>query len=78
MRFIIRGKEYDLTYNDIQKSVNCIQPKGQSKYTVEINGDHYPIKQIIENVTGLPPLAFTTAYAYRILDKLGYKIDVEK
>lgn len=74
MKFTIKGREYDLSREKIQETMRHIEPKGQSKYMVEINGIVYPAKQVIEVLTGLPPLAFTTSYAYRILDKLGYDV----
>lgn len=76
MRFVIHSREYEITKESVQTAMMEVQPRGNSKYQVRINDVDYPTKQVIEKVTGLPPLAFTTAYAYRILDKLGFKISV--
>ena len=78
MKFVIRAREYEISAESIQVAMKGVQPKGSSKYSVRINDVDYPTKQVLEKVTGLPPIAFTTAYAYRILDKLGFKIDVSE
>lgn len=78
MRFVIRGREYGIDREQITKAVRGIAPDPFiptiSKYYVEINGQRYSIKQVIHLTTGLPNIAFTAAYAYRILQKLGFEI----
>lgn len=76
MHFTIGGREYSLSPEEIPKILSGVSPKGESKYSVIINGIEYPAKQVICLTTGLPPVAFTTAYAYRILTKLGYDVKV--
>jgi len=75
--FTIRGKVYDITREDIIKSVKDSEPEpltGKRKYYIEIEGKRYPIKQVIGLVTGLPRIAFTAMDAYRILNKLGFEV----
>lgn len=77
MKFIIRGREYDISKTQITEAVRGVSPKptdNRTKYCVEIGGKHFPIKQPIHLVTGLPYIAFTATYAYRILQKSGFEI----
>ncbi len=77
MKFTIHGKAYDLTREKIiqaMKQVSSNPIDGRNKHYVEINGKDYPIKQVIHLATGLPYLAFTASYAYRILARLGFNV----
>jgi antitoxin HicB len=77
MDFILGGREYKIDKAGITKAVSGAYPKGtdrRSKYCVEISGQHFPIKQPIHLVTGLPYIAFTAMDAYRILKKTGFAI----
>lgn len=77
MEFIIRGEVYQIDKQCIVRAVAGIIPKakdGRNKYCVEISGEHFPIKQPIHIVTGLPYVAFTAMDAYRILRKSGFEI----
>lgn len=77
MKFVIRGKVYEVDKRRIAEAVKGITPKGtdgRSRYCVEISGKHYPIKQPIHLVTGMPYIAFTAMDAYRILQKSGFEI----
>lgn len=78
MKFVIRGREYELTREQVIKAVKGITPDTLvptiGKYYVEIDGQRYPIKQVVHLITGLPNIAFTAAYAYRILQKLGFDV----
>ncbi len=77
MEFIIRGRGYVIDKKCVIEAVKGATPKGtdaRSKYCVEIVGKHFPIKQPIHLVTGLPYIAFTAMDAYRILRKSGFEI----
>ena len=77
MEFIIRGRRYVIDKERVIQAVKGAAPKitdWRSKYCVEISGKHFPIKQPIHNVTGLPYIAFTAMDAYRILRKSGFEI----
>ena len=83
MRFRIRGTDYEINRDNITEAVKGVEPNptdGRHRFCVEINGQNYPIKQPIHRVTKLledelPYIAFTAQDAYRILAKLGYRID---
>jgi hypothetical protein len=75
--FVIRGKEYNIDKETIEKTLDKIEPepfKGRAKYYIEHKGKKYPIKQVIAAVTGLPRVGFTATDAYKILTKLGFEI----
>lgn len=77
MEFVIRGRRYDINREQTIRAVKAIAPKptdGRNKYCVEMAGKHYPIKQPIHLVTGLPYIGFTAMDAYRILRKLEFEI----
>jgi len=77
MRFTIGGRDFDITYQDVIKVLEKIDPeplKGRAKYYIEYKGKKYPIKQVIAEVTGLPRVAFTAKYAYNILTKLRFDV----
>jgi antitoxin HicB len=77
MDFVLRGRDYKIDKTSIIKAVSGAYPKStdrRSKYCVEISGKHYPIKQPVHLVTGLPYIAFTAMDAYRILEKTGFAI----
>jgi hypothetical protein len=46
------------------------------KYSVKIKGKEYPTRQVVALGTGRPSIEFTSAAAYRILQKFGFEIDV--
>ncbi len=75
MRFTIKGKEFDISKEQVVRTVKGKQPKSIMKYYVEIEGVQYPIKQLIEWVTGLHLIDFTSMYANDILSKLGFEVE---
>jgi hypothetical protein len=77
MRFTLRGKELNLTPEDIEARLQGVDPEGSSQYHIAAHGKSYPVKQVLALITGMPNIAFTTADAYRILTKLGYDIEIE-
>jgi hypothetical protein len=74
MRFTIKGKEFDITTQEIVAAIKGNEPRLIKKSYVEIEGTRYPIKQVVELVTGLNPIAFTSMYANDILSKMGFKV----
>jgi hypothetical protein len=77
MRFTLRGKEFNLTPEDIEAKLQGVEPEGSSQYHIVVHGKSYPIKQALALVTGMPNISFTTADAYRILTKLGYEVEIK-
>lgn len=74
MRFTVKGKVFDINREQIERTVKGKQPKPIRKYYVEIEGIRFPIKQVIELVTGLHLIDFTSMYANDILSRLGFEV----
>ena len=74
MKFTIRGKFYELKREEILKKLKGVTPELVREYYIELDNTQYPIKQVLTIVTGLPPIAFTSKYAYDILVRLGFEI----
>ena len=79
MNFQIHGKLYPITPEDVLAATRDVEPNaldGRHKYFVTLHRRRYPVKQIVELVTGLAPSEFSagTQYAYRILKKIGFEI----
>ena len=74
MRFVIKGKEFDITAEEIVAAIKGNEPRPIKKYYVEMEGTRYPIKQVVELATGLYPIDFTSMYANDILSKLGFEV----
>lgn len=77
MHFTLRGATLSITPADVVRLTQDIPPQpidGRNKYFVELHGRHFPIKQVLRLVTGLPSVGFTAQDAHRILSRLGFKI----
>ena len=77
MNFRMGGNLYEIARNDIVDATrNRLARIGdaRNKYFVGLHGRQYPIKQVLQLVTGLGALDFTSQDAYRILTALGFDI----
>ena len=77
MRFVIRGREYKITKEEILERMRGVEPKEIRKYYVEVNGREYPIKQVISKTISIEPVAFTSMDAFSILSRLGFDVKSE-
>lgn len=75
-RFTIRGEIYEIDAEKVRQAVKGNKPGPINKYYVEIDSQRYPIKQVLATVCDIPPISFTSVDAYRILDRLGFKIQL--
>ncbi len=77
MNFQIGGKRYEVAREDVLNATRNRTPMisdGRHKYFVRLHDRHYPIKQVIQLVTGLTPPEFTSQYAHGILTALDFDI----
>jgi hypothetical protein len=74
LRFVIKGKEFDITREQVIGAVQGKQPKPIRKYYVEIEEIRYPIKQVVHLATELHLIDFTSMYANDILSRLGFEV----
>ena len=76
--FTIMGKSYQLTDRAVVSALKGVKPERVSRYSVQVKGRRYPLKQALSGAIRVPPVAFTSQVAYRILTSLGYEIIDEK
>src|SRR5208282_6061968 len=70
--FVLNGKRYNFSHSQVLGVVKNQIPRRIEKYRVELDGVDFPPKQILELLTGIEPINFTTMDAQRILKKLGF------
>jgi hypothetical protein len=76
MQFVHRAKRFELTREDFIRAVKGVPPTRVQRYSVNIGKLQYPTRQVVALATGRPSIEFTSAAAYRILQKFGFDIDV--
>jgi hypothetical protein len=54
------------------------KPEQIQKYSTVVNGNRYPIKQVLSAGTGMRKIDFTASDANRLLQKFGFRIDMEE
>lgn len=74
MRFILNGRAYEKTREDIERAMSAIQPEIIRQYYMVVNGKKYPPKQVLAITLGLGRVEFTTMAASNILQRLGFKM----
>ena len=73
MRFILRGKAYELTREEVEKKLLKLRPGPIQKYYVVVNGKQYPPKQVISECIGIALVEFTTMdAANKLYERLGF------
>lgn len=76
--FTLRGKTFEKRKDDFVKATKGINPGRIKKYSTVVSGKRYPIRQILAAVTNLPAIAITSQDAYRVLEKVGFAVDIEE
>jgi len=74
--FVHRAKRYELTKEDFIRAVKNTPPARVQRYSIRIGKLEYPTRQVVALATGRPSIEFTSAAAYRILQKFGFDINV--
>jgi hypothetical protein len=72
--FRLKGKEYELSRADVERTAANLEPRPTEKYAVQIGGRYFPPKQLLAAVLRLAPSTYTTMDASRILARLGFEI----
>jgi len=72
--FTIGGNRVSLSRESVQAAMKGVEPETIKKYKVEIGGKWFPIKQVVCIAANLPPAAFISTDAYRILRTLGFQV----
>ena len=77
MDFQIGRKRYEVAREDVINATRNIAPQianRRNKYFVRLHNRQYPIKQVVQLVTGLALTEFTSQYAHGILTALDFDI----
>lgn len=75
MDFTLHGRPFTVTPEQVVETMAGVTPQSIARYRVQVGERWYPPKQVIAVVTELPPIAFTTQDAYRILERLGFAVE---
>ena len=73
-QFTIHGTRFEIGREDVIKTLEKTEPGRITKYFVEIDDKRYPIKQVLSEVLGIHLVGFTSMDAFRVLEKLGFKV----
>lgn len=68
----VRGRDFNLTQQDVETRMAGVDPELIQKHAVEVNGQLFPPKQVLGQVTGWQRTSFTTMEAQRVLTRLGF------
>jgi hypothetical protein len=75
LRFTLRRKTFEKEMQDFIAAMAGKVPSRVQRYSTNIGGERYPIRQVVACATGLPSIAITSQDAYRILEKFGFEIE---
>jgi hypothetical protein len=81
--FTLKGRQCQLSKEDVERAMNEVEPAAGRHYFVVINGRRYPVQQVLylsvrSQCTGLSQLDFSSSSAANILSQIGFDIAVEK
>lgn len=68
----VGGRDFNMTRGDVEARMQGTEPELIQKHAVEVNGEWYPPKQVLGEVTGWPRTSFTTMEAQRVLARIGF------
>lgn len=74
MRFTLDGEHFELTPDNVRVRLRGHVPEDVREYWVEIEGDRWPVKQVISIATGARRTRFQSQDSRRWLEKLGFQI----
>ena len=72
--FTHRGEIYVLTKEQVVEAVRGVAPEAIRAHWAEINGVHYPVKQVFARATSFDRLDFATNQARDRLRRLGFVV----
>lgn len=74
MQFILDGESFELTSTLVRRRLAGHVPEEIREYWVEVDGVHWPVKQVISLATGAKRSRFQSQASRRWLQKLGFLI----
>lgn len=74
--FVLNGERFSFSRSDVLAAVKNQTPRRIDKYKVAIDGVEFPPKQVLELLTRIEPINFTTMDAQRVLKRLGFSSQI--
>src|SRR6516165_8823152 len=71
LRLTCRGKTFEKEIHNFIEAMAGKVPNRIQRYSTTINGERYPIRQVVACATGLPSIAITSQDAYKYSKNLG-------
>ncbi len=71
--FILRGRQYQLTAEEVERRLRDASPRAPGRYGVRVGARVFPAKQVLAEALGLRPADFSTQDAVRILGNIGLR-----
>jgi len=74
VEFTVNGESYELRRQQVEEAMKGVEPERIRQHVVEVDGRHFPIKQVLEVVLHLDRLDFNTQQARSILRRLAFTV----
>ncbi len=74
LSFTLIGEQFRLNRSQVEQMMQGVAPEAIRAHAVEINGVLYPVKQALEQVTGVDRADFISTAARRHFRRLGFKV----
>lgn len=72
--FTINGTRFELSPAQVRRTMSNVAPEPLRDHGVKIDGQIYPVKQVLTEVTGLDRLDFQSMQARSVLKRLGFEL----
>ena len=78
--FSLGDQQFDIDRGDIERQALHMEPGPPQprNFFVAVAGKAVPIKQLLAEVVGLQPDAFSTLDAHKVLTRLGFSVEFRR
>ena len=77
VRFTMDGRFFELRRSEVEEALADVAPEPVRSHSVQIGGTWFPVKQVLEQATGVDRSDFISTAARRQLKKLGFPLKHE-
>jgi hypothetical protein len=74
VRFTMDGRFFELRRSEVEEALAGVAPEPVRSHSVQIGGTWFPVKQVLEQATGVDRSDFISTAARRQLKKLGFPL----
>ncbi len=74
VRFTMDGRHFELRRSEVERVLVGVVPEPVRSHSVQICGTWFPVKQVLEQATGVDRSDFISTAARRQLKKLGFPL----